>query len=114
MTLAPKCWRTSVLVLAGWAALSFSVVQSQETPEAARKVVSQRPPQYPNLARTAHISGSVRLDAVVAPNGSVKVVEIKGGHPVLALAAQAAVKDWKYEAGPRETHENVEVKFNPQ
>lgn len=114
MTLALKCWRASVLLLAGWAALSFSVVQSQEIPEGTRKVVLQRPPQYPNLAKTAHISGSVRLDALVAPNGTVKVVEIKGGHPVLALAAQAAVKEWKYESGPRETHETVEVKFNPQ
>jgi TonB family protein len=61
-----------------------------------------------------HISGNVRLEAVVAPNGSVKAVEVRGGHPVLALSAQAAVRDWKYEAGPRETRETVEVKFTPQ
>ncbi len=95
-------------------AMGVSVAQAQESPESARKVVTRTTPQYPPLARTLHLAGSVRLEVVVSPNGSVKAVEIKGGHPVLALAAQAGVRDWKYELGPRETRETVEVKFNPQ
>ena len=35
------------------------------------------------------IEGSVKADVLVAPNGTVKSVEIKGGHPLLVLEAPA-------------------------
>jgi membrane protein involved in colicin uptake len=50
---------------------------------------------------------------VVAPDGSAKTVAIKGGHPLLAQAAHDAVQKWKWVAAPKETHELIEVKFNP-
>jgi len=109
----PKFTRVVFLAIAGLTALG-SVGQSQDSVDAARKVIARSNPTYPPLARTMHISGSVRLEAVVTPSGTVKAVEIKGGHPVLALAAQNAVKEWKYEVAPRETRETVEVKFSPQ
>ena len=96
-------------------ALAHTTAHSQEPVEAAsRKVLTRVAPQYPSLARRMNIAGSVRLEVLVAPNGAVKAVEIKGGHPVLAQAAQMAVREWKYEAGSRETHELIEVKFNPE
>jgi len=49
---------------------------------------------------------------LVAPNGTVKGVEIKGGHPVLALAAQSAIRQWKWQAAAHESHESVELKFS--
>jgi TonB family protein len=60
-----------------------------------------------------HISGNVKVEAVVAPNGKVKLVEIKGGHPVLAQAAADAVSRWKWEPADHESREPVEVKFVP-
>ena len=41
------------------------------------------------------IQGNVRVTAVVAPNGRVKSIEVKGGHPTLAQAAQLAVRPRK-------------------
>jgi TonB family protein len=111
---APKLWRIVIPLLAGVTAITFSVAQTQESPEVARKVVTRVTPQFPYLARTMHISGSVHLEVLVAPNGSVKASEVKGGHPVLAQAAQAAVMQWKYTAATHESHETVEVKFNPE
>jgi outer membrane biosynthesis protein TonB len=42
----------------------------------------------------------------------VKSVEVKGGHPLLAPAAQEAIRNWKFEPAPHETRETIEVKFN--
>jgi outer membrane biosynthesis protein TonB len=51
---------------------------------------------------------------VVASDGSVKAVDVRGGHPVLAQAAASAVRRWRWEPATRETHELVEVKFSPE
>jgi TonB family protein len=59
------------------------------------------------------IQGNVRVDVLVAPNGAVRAVEVKGGHPVLADAAQNALRQWKWEPAAHETHETIELKFNP-
>lgn len=87
--------------------------RSQELSNGPRKVVTRVAPQYPALARTMSIRGSVRVEALVAPNGTVKSVDVKGGHPVLAQAAQNAVRQWKWEPAPHETSELMEIKFNP-
>jgi TonB family protein len=58
-----------------------------------------------------NLQGNVRVDVLVAPNGTVKSVEVKGGHPLLGQAAQNAIREWKWEAGPHETHEIIELKF---
>jgi hypothetical protein len=43
----------------------------------------------------------------------VKSVDVRGGHPVLAQAAQNAVRQWKWEPAPHETSELMEIKFTP-
>jgi len=60
-----------------------------------------------------NIQGSVRVEAVVAPNGTVKSLEIRGGHPLLVQAAQNAIRQWRWEPYPRETIESIEIKFKP-
>jgi TonB family protein len=78
-----------------------------------RPVIARVTPQYPNLARGMKLQGSVKVEAVVAADGSAKTVAIKGGHPLLAQAAHDAVQKWKWVPAPRETRELIEVKFNP-
>jgi len=86
----------------------------QESNEITRKVLSRVEPMYPDFARRMALKGTVKLEAVVATTGKVKVVNIKGGHPLLAQAAARAVSNWKWEASSAETHEVVEVQFSPQ
>jgi TonB family protein len=76
-----------------------------------RALVQRTAPIYPSLARNMALQGVVRLEAVVAPDGSVKAVEVKGGHPVLAQAAANAVRQWRWQRAVRETHEAVAVLF---
>jgi hypothetical protein len=53
-------------------------------------------------------------DAVVEPNGTVKAVEVKGGHPVLARVAQNAIYKWRWAPASHETREAIEIKFDPE
>jgi TonB family protein len=80
---------------------------------AVRKVVTRTAPVYPDLARTMALQGIVKIEALVAPDGSVKEVAIKGGHPVLAQAAVNTVRRWRWEPAERESREVVELKFSP-
>ncbi len=100
-----------VLVLA---AMLFLHPVHSHTQGAARKLVNQTAPAYPTLARNLALEGVVKVDALVKADGSVKAVDVKGGHPVLAQAAAKAVLNWKWEAAPRDSHEIVEVRFSPE
>jgi TonB family protein len=84
----------------------------QEDTDGKRKVTNKVTPDYPEMARRMNLRGIVRVDVMVASNGTVKNVEIKGGHPVLVHAAVAAVKKWKWEPASHDTKEPVEVKFD--
>lgn len=53
-------------------------------------------PLYPVVAKTAHISGTVRLRAIIATNGSVRQLEVLSGNLILAQSAIAAVREWRY------------------
>ena len=54
-------------------------------------------PQYPVLARQAHIQGIVVLLAVIGKDGTVRDLHVKSGPPLLAQAAMDAVKQWRYK-----------------
>jgi TonB family protein len=81
--------------------------------ELSRKVKSKVAPSYPELARRMAISGVVKVQVVVAPNGSVKSTKVVGGHPLLVNAAVDAVKKWRFDAASEETTGVVEFKFDP-
>ena len=78
-----------------------------------RKVKQKVNPGYPELARHTNISGTVKLEATISPSGQVKNVKVLGGHPLLAGAAEDALRKWKYEPGSGETTAVVEFHFNP-
>ena len=68
------------------------------TATAMKKVRRRVDPIYPSMARGMGIEGSVTLDAVIDAKGNVEEVTTVDGHPVLANAAQKALKEWKFEA----------------
>jgi periplasmic protein TonB len=74
----------------------------------AAKLVNKVQPLYPPLARQTRISGTVRLHAIIAKNGTVEQLEVISGHPLLVQAALDAVRQWKYQATTL-NGENVEV-----
>jgi TonB family protein len=86
----------------------------QDQVESRRKIVNKVVPIYPFLAQKMGIAGSVRIEALVMPNGTVKSAVVLGGHPVLAQAALDAVRRCKWEAAPHETKEPVILNFHPE
>ena len=63
----------------------------------AAKLMNKVQPLYPPLARQTRISGTVRLHAIIAKNGTVEQLEVISGHPLLVQAALDAVRQWKYQ-----------------
>lgn len=82
--------------------------------DSGRKVISRIAPAYPELAKRMHLQGVVKVEAVIRPNGAVKSTRVLGGHPVLVNAATDAVSKWKFEPGPAETTEVIELTFIPR
>lgn len=99
---------TAVAVLAVSALLLLS---PQALAEDGRKIKTQIKPAYPDLANRMHVTGTVKIEVTIAPNGSVTNTKVIGGHPLLVQAALDAVKRWKYEAGPGETTQIVQFDF---
>ncbi len=75
-----------------------------------RKAKEAMPPSYPEVAKSMHLSGSVKVQITIDQKGSVKDAKIVGGHPLLADAAVRAIQKWRYEPGPEET-KIVQVDF---
>ncbi len=81
--------------------------------EIVRRAKNRVQPAYPDLARKMNITGTVKVEVVVAPNGTVKEAKVVGGHPVLANAALDAVKKWRFEPAAVESSGVVDFKFEP-
>ena len=78
-----------------------------------RKVKYRVEPQYPEIAKKLGLSGIVKLEVLVAPNGNVKETKVIGGHPILVNAAVDAVKRWKFESASGESTKPLEFRFQP-
>jgi protein TonB len=54
-------------------------------------------PQYPAIAKTAHISGTILLHAIIGKDGTVQNLQYISGPPLLMQSAMDAVKQWRYK-----------------
>ena len=91
-----------------------SLSLAQEKSEEARKIVNRVIPVYPEIARRMQLSGTVRVEVVVAPDGKPKSTRPIGGSPLLVSAAVDALEKWRWAAAPQETKELVELSFHPR
>ncbi|MGE5204437.1 MAG: energy transducer TonB [Chlamydiota bacterium] len=73
-------------------------------------------PEYPQIAKQAHIQGSVVLHAVIGKDGQVQGLQVVSGHPMLTASAINAVKQWRYKpymlnGQPTEIDTTITVNF---
>src|SRR5580704_505497 len=101
----------SLAMTVGPARVGAQQIQNEEL---VRRAKAKAQPLYPELARKMNISGTVQIEVVVAPNGSVKDARVVGGHPVLASAALDAAKKWRFEPAPGESTGIIDFKFEPR
>lgn len=68
-------------------------VYVEELPEAITKVQ----PEYPEIARSANVDGTVMIQALVGKDGRVKDTKVVKSVAMLDAAAVAAVKQWVFK-----------------
>ena len=83
----------------------------------AGNILSKVPPDYPPIARAAHVEGTVMLHALIGKDGRVKHLTVVSGPPMLTGAAVDAVKQWVYKpyllnGEPTEVDTTVSVNFS--
>ncbi len=84
-------------------------VQAQES----RKVIANPVPVYPETAKRFRLTGIVKVQIVIAPDGRVKETKIIGGHPLLVNSVEETLKNWKYAPASSETTAQLEFNFHP-
>ena len=89
--------------------LAIGTLCAEDQPE--RKLLIRLDAEYPEIALKMNLHGTVKLKIWISNDGTVRRLEYIGGHPLLAESALKAVKNWKYEAAPKESVADVEVKF---
>jgi TonB family protein len=86
--------------------------QTGTTDEGKRKVKTRISPIYPDLAKRMNVTGKVKIEVVIAPDGHVKSTRVVGGHPLLVQSCQDAVKEWKFTPAGEESTQIVEFDFH--
>jgi TonB family protein len=75
-----------------------------------RAILSRVPPAYPEMARRMRITGEVKLSVTVDADGKVTDIKEIGGNHMLSIAAEDAVRKWKF--APGDGVSTVEVALN--
>ena len=79
-------------------------------------IIRQVPPIYPPEALKLRVEGSVTLEALVAEDGTIRGIKVLRGRPLLAAAAVAAVRQWRYtpsllDGKPTPVEKEITIKF---
>ena len=93
--------------------LVFALMAIGASAQDGRKLIAQPVPVYPDLARRARLSGTVKVEILIATNGQVEDVKVIGGHPLFVDATRDALKKWKYAPSNSETAATLEFNFHP-
>lgn len=81
-------------------------------------VIAAVAPYYPPEARTKHASGSVKVDVVIDPKGSVVSAKWFSGHPALRSVCESAATKWQFAtvesaAGNRNVQLTFQFNWDP-
>ncbi len=115
------------LVLAGaLAASSFPLEGDEPLPKGAEmstssektgktvkepRLIHKVQPAYPTEAKQQGLEGVVLIDVRVRKDGAIADARVTRGHPMLAEAALAAVRQWRYEPSLGPNKKPVEVRL---
>jgi protein TonB len=85
----------------------------------AAKLVQSIPPVYPTFAKTQHITGDVKIDALIDASGKVTTMKVLSGPVMLHQAAMEALRQWRYQpatlnGNPIAIHLTVTIEFRIQ
>src|SRR6266436_2791402 len=114
---------------AGETSLGANLAESSKQPAAPALLVggdvkpahliSSVPPSYPAMAKSQHVAGDVRVDALIDATGRVTTMKVVSGPSLLHQAAMEALRQWKYQAATLDgkavpMHLTVTIQFRLQ
>jgi len=94
-------------------AMALSLGVANLRAQDSRKVLSNPVPVYPDVAKRMRLTGTVKVQIVIATDGRIKEKNFIGGHPVLVNAVEETLKNWKYAPASGETTTQLEFNFHP-
>lgn len=89
--------------------LSGANLSAQEN----RKLISHPAPIYPEMAKKFALTGVVKVQIVIAPDGHIKEMKFIGGHPLLVATVEDTLKHWRYAPTTSESTDVLEFNFHP-
>jgi TonB family protein len=95
-------------------AAALALLASMALPARAaddRAIRSRVPPVYPEIAKRMRISGVVKVEATVDPDGKVTDVKTVSGSRMLSPAAEEAVRKWTFAPAAEKSTVSVEINF---
>jgi TonB family protein len=110
LNLSPKLTRT---LTRGGLAITLTLAAASLPAQDVRKVLKQPAPPYPEMAKRMHLTGTVKVQVVIGPDGLIKEFKVVGGHPVLVESALETLKMWKFAPASGETTTILEFNFHP-
>lgn len=97
----------------GFLALALVLAAVNLPAQEARKALSNPVPRYPDLARNLRLSGVVKVQIVIAPDGKITSTKVLGGHPLFVSSVEDTLKSWKYAPAGVETTAELTFNFHP-
>jgi TonB family protein len=77
----------------------------------ARAIKTRVTPVYPLIAQRMKIAGAVKLSVTVNAEGNVTGVQTISGNRALSIAAEEAVRQWRFEPGNGTATVEVTINF---
>lgn len=73
-------------------------------------------PEYPAIAKAAHVEGTVVVDAIISRTGTIESIRVLSGPPMLQRAAEDAVRQARYRpfllnGQPTEVKTTITINF---
>jgi len=105
--------RLTYLAARGFLAMVLLLTAVNLPAQETRKLISNPTPAYPDTAKRFRLTGVVKVQVVIAPDGQIKSTKVIGGHPLLVNAVEETLKSWKYAPAAAETTASLEFNFRP-
>jgi outer membrane biosynthesis protein TonB len=105
--------RVTKIAVRAYLVLALTLSAVNLSAQEGRKVISNPVPVYPEVARNFHVTGIVKVQIIIAPDGHIKSTQIIGGHPLLVDSVKETLKHWKYAPASGESTAVLEFSFHP-
>ena len=105
--------KAKMALMSLFAAATLFLGASNLPAQEGRKALYNPEPPYPEVARRLRLSGTVKVQVTIAPDGKVKDAKVTGGHPIFVNSVEETLKNWKFAPASSETSTTLEFNFKP-